>query len=231
MRTRIPSLLLAAVVVLVGVLYVWPEDEATGVDVPTLIDLEPAAVRQIVVEDDQGRRAELVNEGDSQWEPQKGTPSVDRTLMFDVEDRLFPLRAYRRLDRLDVDDPAYGLDRPEIIFTVESAGGRSHVVELGAQTFNTGGFYARVVGSDVVYLVPRRPMDDLRSLAAGERIDTPTRVDEKLREVEQDQLDKLERSETSPWLEQVLETGGEAARSPSKDGPVADVEDDVLDEE
>lgn len=230
-RFRGSSILLSIVVVAVAVFYVWPEDSATSVELPTLIDLSPAQVRRIVVVNDEGKRAELVNEGDGEWEPEAGTPSLGRTLMFDVEDRILPLQGYREMPKLDVDDPEYGLDEPEITFTVKSVAGKSFTVELGQQTFNTGGFYARRKGGKVVVLVPRGPMDDLRSLAAGERIDTPTRVDEKLQQLEREQLAKVERSETSPWLEQVLETGGAEVEDEAEEPEaVDDVEEDVLDD-
>lgn len=233
-RRRASSIVLSAVVVGVAAFFVWPEDDAAGVEIPTLIDLAPDEVRRITVVNDKGERAVLVNKGDKEWDPADGTPSINRTLMFDIEERILPLQAYRKLTRLDVDKPVYGLDDPEITVTVQSVAGKKHTVELGQQTFNTGGFYARVVGSDVVYLVPRRPMDDLRSLAAGERIDTPTRVDEKLGELEEKQLDQVDRSETSPWLEQVLETGGavDEVEDPSeRSGPTEDVEEDLLDDD
>lgn len=232
-RQRIPSVVLMVAAVALAVFMVWPEDNATSVEIPTLIGLQPAQVRRIVVANSAGKRAELVNQGDGEWEPEPGSPSIDSTLMFDVEADILPLGGYRQMAGLDVDDARYGLTKPEIVFTAKDVAGKSHTVEIGSETFNRGGFYARLKGGKRVVLVPRGAMDDLRSLAAGERIDTPNRVDEKLRELEKDQTDKVDRTEVSPWLEQVLETSGavdEVEDAEERPRAEADVEEDVRDE-
>ena len=60
-----------------------------------------------------------------------------------------------------------------------------------------------------VYLVPRRMMDDLRSLVAGQRIDTPDDLAKKIQE------NTPKGDTTSWWLKQALDAGG----TPSGDRP------------
>jgi hypothetical protein len=91
------------------------------------------------------------------------------------------------------------------VLTIRSRSGQTHKVAFGAQTFNTGGFYARRLGRDGVYLVPRRPIDDLRSLIAGERIDSENIVDQKLRELDARTDADTEADNDSSWLKQALE--------------------------
>jgi hypothetical protein len=86
---------------------------------------------------------------------------------------------------------------------VDEADGQHHEVVLGRPTFTDGGVYAERSGDPGrVYLVPRRMMDDLRSLVAGRRIDTPDDLAEKVRE-------KTPKDDgVSWWLRQALEAGG-----------------------
>jgi len=62
---------------------------------------------------------------------------------------------------------------------------------------------ARILASERVYLVPRRMMDDLRSLVAGRRIDTPS--DDLAKKVGEN---TPKDDGTSWWLRQALDAGG-----------------------
>lgn len=181
-----------------------PESAAPPSDV---VKMSPADVRRITVTSDAGR-AELVRARSGSWAGAPGTPRMAQTLMPEVEEGLFPLLAYRDLAG-DVSSPEFGLVDPEITFTVEDVRGREHRVLLGLPTYTKGGVYARRAGEDGrLYLVPRRMMDDLRSLVAGQRIDTPNDLPQKLQER------TPKHDGTSWWLKQVIEatgdTGGEA---------------------
>ena len=74
---------------------------------------------------------------------------------------------------------------------------------FGRPTFTDGGVYAERRGDPGrAYLVPRRMMDDLRSLVAGRRIDPPDDLATKVR-------DNAPRDDgTSWWLRQALDAGG-----------------------
>jgi hypothetical protein len=167
----------------------------------TVLAVGPAAVRHVTLES-RGRRVELAH-ADGFWTAGAGASVVTVGLMPDVEGRLFPLRAYRSL-RADTTSPEFGLADPEITLRVEEADGQHHDVVLGRPTFTDGGVYAERRGDPGrVYLVPRRMMDDLRSLAAGRRIDTPS--DDLAKKVgENTQKD----DGTSWWLRQALDAGG-----------------------
>jgi hypothetical protein len=166
-----------------------------------VVAVAPAAVRRVIVTSE-GARAELTRAADGSWTAGAGTSRVSATLMADVEGRLFPLQAYRSLAG-DTASAEFGLVDPEITFTVEDRRGREHRVLLGAATYTNGGVYARKgTTPGRLYLVPRRMMDDLRSLVAGRRIDAPNDLPEQLQE-------KTPRHDgISWWLRQVLDAGG-----------------------
>jgi hypothetical protein len=176
--------------------------EEPSVDPPAdVVAVGQADVRRVVVETAE-RQVELSRTGDGTWTGGAGTPRAAEALMTEVEERLFPLQAYRSLPG-DAASDEFGLDDPEITFRIEDTDGGEHEVLLGGPTFTSGGVYARL-GSDEtrVYLVPRRMMDDLRSLVAGRRIDTPNDLPEKLQEK------TPKHDPTSWWLRQVEHAEG-----------------------
>lgn len=148
------------------------------------------------------RRVELARAGDGTWTGAPGTTRTAEALMTEVEERLFPLQAYRSLPA-DTASAEFGLDDPEITFRIEATGGRYHEVLLGARTYTGGGVYARLARDPSrLYLVPRRMMDDLRSLVAGRRIDATNDLPEKLQE------NTPRHDPTSWWLRQVEDAAG-----------------------
>jgi hypothetical protein len=166
----------------------------------TVLAVRPAAVRHVTV-GSANRRVELAH-ADGAWSAGAGASVVTVALMSDVEAQLFPLRAYRSLPA-DTTAAEYGLADPEITLRVDEADGRHHEVALGRPTFTDGGVYAEVGGDPGrVYLVPRRMMDDLRSLVAGRRIDAPS--DDLAKKVGEN---TPKDDTTSWWLKQVLEAG------------------------
>ncbi|MGH8999275.1 MAG: DUF4340 domain-containing protein [Acidimicrobiia bacterium] len=208
-RPALRALAFALVIVLgafaAGALSRWLDPDAKAGTVPKVIDLAPPEVRQITVSG-ADREVELHRNPDGSWTGADGVPPESETLIFTFQDRLFPLPAFRTL-RGDASDPAFGLVDPEITLTVTDVGGGDHKVLLGAANFTTGGVYARR-GDDPrrIYLVPRRMMDDLRSLLAGRRIDAPNEVPGKLRDLEE-QVAERRADKESWWLKQVLEAG------------------------
>lgn len=166
----------------------------------TVLAVRPAAVQRVTVVSN-GRRVELAH-ADGSWSAGAGASVVTVGLMSDAEERLFPLRAYRSLPA-DTSSAEYGLADPEISLRVTDTDGRDHDVALGRPTFTNGGVYAERSGEPGrVYLVPRRMMDDLRSLVAGRRIDTPDDFARKVRE-------NTDKDDTRNWwLRQALDAGG-----------------------
>jgi hypothetical protein len=167
----------------------------------TVLAVRPEAVRRVTLES-KDRRVELAH-ADGSWSAGAGASVVTVALMSDVEGRLLPLQAYRSLPA-DTSSPEFGLVDPEITLRVTDTDGQEHEVALGRPTFTDGGVYAERRGDPGrVYLVPRRMMDDLRSLAAGRRIDTPS--DDLAKKVGEN---TPKDDATSWWLRQALDGGG-----------------------
>lgn len=174
--------------------------ELKGEPPATVLAVSSKDVRRIAVASGD-RHVELARTGGGAWSGAGGpSPALDG-LMSDIEERLFPLRAYRTLTA-DSLAPEYGLADPEITFRVEDTRGKAHEIVLGAPTFTNGGVYARrTTDAGRLYLVPRRMMDDLRSLLSGRRVDAPNDLPDKLREA------TPKHDPTSWWLRQALDAG------------------------
>ena len=165
-----------------------------------VLAVSASEVRSITVESG-AHRVSLARTADGSWTGVTGASPETVSLMSDVEERLFPLQGYRSL-AADTALPEYGLASPEITFRVTDTAGGEHAVLLGAATFTNGGVYARRSAEPArLYLVPRRMMDDLRSLLTGKRIDTPNDLPAKLKE------NTPKHDPTSWWLRQA-EAGG-----------------------
>ena len=173
--------------------------------VSVLIDRPAPEVRRITATSRDGRWVELTHDGQGTWTPQPGLAPETAVLMFEAQDQLFPLRAYRRI-RADAANPEFGLTDPEITVSATDTGGRTETLLLGTVTFNDGGFYARRPDrGDVVYLVPRRVVSDLRSLIQGRPVAVSHSVEDKF-----DQIAARSQnagSEPDQWLRQALDSG------------------------
>jgi len=173
--------------------------------VPVLVDRSADQVSRIVAVARDGRRAELTHDGQGNWTAQPGMPPETAVLMFEAQDQLFPLRAYRRV-RADASDPQFGLTDPEITLSVTYGTGRAQELMLGNPTFNGAGFYARRPGEPQgLYLVPRGVMNDLRSLVQGHAVSGPHEVEDKLDQIAARGQRAYE--EPDSWLRQATEAG------------------------
>lgn len=173
--------------------------------VSVLIDRPAPEIRHVTVTSRDGRRAELAHDGQGTWTPQPGLAPETAVLMFEAQDQLFPLRAYRRL-QADAANPEFGLTNPEITMSATDTAGRTETLLLGNVTFNDGGFYARRPDRrDVVYLVPRRVVNDLRSLIQGRPLAVAHPVENKFDQIAA--RAQFAGSEPDLWLRQALESG------------------------
>lgn len=168
-----------------------------------VLPLTVGEVARVTVSSEAGE-AELTRERDGDWIAGPGTSEQSATLMFTFEERLFPLAAYRTVPRVEAE---FGLDDPEITFTVEDTDGTERVVHLGAPTFTDGANYARRADAPKVYLVPRRMMDDLRSLVAGKRIDKENTLPDKIRKLDEAAKERADVADIGPWLQQSIDAG------------------------
>ena len=173
-------------------------DRRTETPPASVLALRSSEVRRIAIESG-SRHVELARSGNGTWTGVAGASPETEGLMADIQERLFPLQGYRSL-AADTGSPEFGLGSPEITFLVEDSQGQDHRVLLGAATFTNGGVYARRNGEiGRLYLVPRRMMDDLRSLLTGRRVDSPNNLPDKLREK------TPKHDPTSWWLRQALD--------------------------
>lgn len=197
---RVIASTLSLVLVVIGAGVASRSMTRTKRDAPpaTVLPVQSSEVRRIAVES-RHRHVELARAGNGSWAGGAGASAETEGLMSDIETRLFPLQAYRTL-LADTTAADYGLVDPEITFRVEDTRGQGHEVLLGAPTFTDGGVYARRSGdTGRLYLVPRRMMDDLRSLVAGRRIDSSDDLAKKLRETAPKHVP------TTWWLRQALD--------------------------
>ncbi|MGH9000730.1 MAG: hypothetical protein ACRDY7_15230 [Acidimicrobiia bacterium] len=173
---------------------------------PVLVGFSPDEVRRVVAEAD-GQRVELVRERRGTWSPAPGTPPEAAALVFGAEDRLFPLLGYRQMG-IEPTRRAFGLVSPAARLVVEGPRGRAVTVLLGAPTFNGAGFYARREGiQGATYLVPRRIMTDVLSVAAGRPVAVDDPVSEKVDRALEQAGQPSDRTEESPWVRQAEQAG------------------------
>ena len=179
---------------------------------PALVDLSPAGVRRVVVETD-GRLADLTR-GDRRWSASTGTPPQSAPLLLSTEDELFPMLAYRVVEA-DQADPQYGLADPEAVVRLETRAGVPVEIRVGAASFSGAGFYARR-GNDSrrVYLVPRNTLDLLRSLATGERKSSADSLEGRAGRFQAEQDEAGRERQTSPYLRQAIDAGGQVPPAP-----------------
>ena len=131
MNIRVAARLLAGAVAAAVVVGLALRDDGEGrptAAVPTLVGLEASQVRRVVLESGD-HRADLVR-GEGSWLAAPGTPGQSATLMYSLEDELFPLRAYRAVVG-DPADPQYGLATPEMSVTISDGSGRDTVFVVG----------------------------------------------------------------------------------------------------
>ena len=171
-----------------------------------VVDVAPDQVHRVAVEAP-GRAVALVRSAAATWLPEPGTAPIAASLMAESEHEILPLQAYRRLDA-DPARPDFGLAVPLLVARIADAAGAEHVVAVGGATFSGAGYYARRSGDDShVYVLVRRSVDDLRSLLAGERVNSPRSAIEN--EIARESARDVDPEEVSnPWLQQVLEERG-----------------------
>ena len=173
---------------------------------PTLLDVRPGAVRHLVVTAG-SQRAEFTQTTDRVWRPGRGASDEGAALLLGAEDRLFPLRGYRRM-RADGRDPAFGLVAPAATLTVDTGEGPARTVLIGATTFNHGGVYARLAHTGDIFLLARSALADIASLAEGRPVTLPQVEDARIKQVlggDDQQVDGP--ASDSPWVRQAVDAG------------------------
>jgi hypothetical protein len=206
LRTHRTALLLAPGMLLVAFgVGAWSRS-ATHVShkaTPEVLPVQASAVRHVTVQAGATKLA-FARAADGAWSGEAGVPPQSTTLLSDAEERLFPLRAYRTLP-VDTDQPEFGLVPAQITLTVGDGAGAQRTVLFGGPTFSTGGVYARRADDPGhVFLVPRRMMDDLRGVLAGQAVAVTNDIPGKIRAINEKQQ-AAEGDNVSWWLRQVLD--------------------------
>jgi Domain of unknown function (DUF4340) len=170
---------------------------------PEVLPVASSAVRHVTVESG-GTTLAFTRGAGGAWSGEPGVPPQSTTLISDAEARLFPLRAFRTLE-VDTAQPDFGLASPQVTLTVDDQAGTKRTVQIGASTFSTGGVYARRADEPGrVFLVPRRAMDDLRGVLAGQAVVVTNDIPGKIRAINEKQQAE-EGNNVSWWLRQVLD--------------------------
>ena len=188
---------------------------ASDIGLATVISQTPDDVASLTVrvvapltgDGSPSKTAELVNNF-SAWSAAPGTTSESGALMMENQSRLFPLRAYRTLT-LNTADPQFGLVHPIVTFTVQPKSGAPFTLDVGALTFNSGGFYAHKEGTPpgMVYLIPREAVGALVSMAQGQNYSFAGPEDAALASVAAAAETQGQPTEVSQWLKNAEGTG------------------------
>lgn len=166
-----------------------------------LVPNGPDRIDRVVVDDGKGRRSEVRRSGPV-WIASPATPPVAASLMLESQAQVLPLGAYKRLES-NPPDPRFGLDSPLLKVSIDGSN-RTWTLAFGGRNFNGAGYYVKVDGDPLVYLVPRRVGDDLLSVAVGNRVDTP-RDPRETKAIESYNQQEESDEVTNPWLHQALE--------------------------
>jgi hypothetical protein len=161
----------------------------------------------------QGKTADVKMQ-DGVWTPSNGATVEAATLLSTIQDRVFPINAYRIMKGLNQSDPAYGLTGvntstpecgPVCSVTVVDTKGKTWKLTVGAPTFNKAGFYAKVDGDPRTFLITQQTVADIITEAIGKDFAFPEnekykKVDQTLNLQNQDQ----KTPDLDPYLLQVL---------------------------
>jgi hypothetical protein len=172
---------------------------------PALLDVRAAAVRHLVVTAGT-QRAEFTQTTGRVWQAGHGASDEGAALLLGAEERLFPLRGYRRL-RADGADPAFGLVTPAATLTVDTGQGPARTVVIGSATFNHGGVYARLANGGDVFLLARSVLADVASLAEGRPVTLPQPEDARIKQLLDKDGEAPGAAADSPWVRQAVDAG------------------------
>jgi hypothetical protein len=146
-----------------------------------------------------------------------------------IQDRVFPLNAYRILSGVNQSDPAFGFDgqnssAPECgavcSITVVDNKGKSWKLTVGAPTFNAAGFYAKVDGDPRVFLVTEQTVADIITEALGKDFSFPENAKyKKVDEALNMDLPEQNAPDLDPYLVQVLAADQSEESAKAGQGP------------
>lgn len=176
--------------------------------VPTVLNVRPSDVDRLVLMS--GSSQAEFDHRNGRWESDSGSPQA-AALLFSYEDDLFPMLAYRSVTANPF-DPQYALVNPEIALRVRVHAGDEVMLHIGGATFSGAGFYARRADDPKqLYLIARAAMDHLRSLLAGQPVQSSAAGGEGIGgsgiETKHGN-DQQPEEEMTVYVQQVLDSGG-----------------------
>jgi hypothetical protein len=176
----------------------------------------------------QGKTADIKLQ-DGVWTPSTGATVEAATLLSTIQERVFPINAYRIMSGLNQADPVYGFGTanaagadcgPGCAISVTDATGKTWKLTVGAPTFNKAGFYAKVDGDPRTFLITQQTVADIITEAIGKDFAFPEsekykKVDAALNLENQD----AKTEDLDPYLVQVLAAQQSADSVKAGQGP------------
>jgi len=152
------------------------EEKAALEPTPTMpaliLGLDTPQIRDIKIEDAQGKRAYFRRLGGSAWvmtEPER--QNLEAQIMAVKLDQLTLMSPLSTL----ADPPSadqIGLEKPAYTITVTDEGGKDYVLEIGAETPTRSGYYIRLDG--MIYVISQITIDELVDMLENPPVEVPT---------------------------------------------------------
>ncbi|HUX87139.1 MAG TPA: DUF4340 domain-containing protein [Chloroflexota bacterium] len=179
MNFRLTAALLGILVLLGGVVYyvsnqASPSAATASAKTPQIVTFASAEVSKLIVSS--GKTTMEVDKSGANWQlvqPTKGPADPNRVQGW--LDQLSALTADRVItDTTDLGQ--YGLTSPTFTTEVTLTAGKKVTISFGNKTPDGGDYYARVAGSNPVYLVSATLGDDLKSAMTQPPVPVPTQT-------------------------------------------------------
>jgi hypothetical protein len=172
-------ILLAIFVVVLAAAWLWQrsqtnkvEEEPTATPAPRLLDLDTSTIRDVKLEDAQGKQLYLRRIGGGNWimtEPDR--QNVDLEKVNGVVEQLGFAEVISELSTPPAQDQT-GLGKPAYKLTITDQSGKKYLIEIGVETPTQSGYYIRKDG--VVYVADKFGIDSLVDMLENPPIQPPT---------------------------------------------------------
>jgi len=149
-------------------------EEPTPTEAKTLLDVDINNIRDLKIEDAQGKRLNLRKVSSGLWimtEPER--QNVDLEAVNTKIDQLTLLSALNTIQSPPTDEQI-GLAAPAYKITVTNQDGKDTVLEIGEETPTQSGYYLRLNGT--VYVISKASIDALTDMLANPPIAKSTQT-------------------------------------------------------
>ena len=172
-------ILLALFVVVLGAAWLWQrsqtnnvKEEPTATPAPNLLDMDSTNIRDLKLEEAQGKQLYLRKIGVGNWimtEPERA--NVDLEKVNSVVEQLLSAEVLNELSTPPAADQT-GLDKPAYILTITDQSGKKSVIQIGSETPTQSGYYIGKEGT--VYVADKLGIDSLVDLLKNPPVAPPT---------------------------------------------------------